>query len=436
LVEAIIESTARSCVGDRPRIARAILLEPFASGHRASYVRWIAESLLRSDVSVRLAAPRPVLDHPAIAALASAEVARGRLELLEVDAPKTAGAEGGVLALWRSERQMHAWFASVHRRASPAVNDGDLVIVPYLDYCFHSVAINGSPFRNAPWCAITMRTEFPRSGGDLSGRAWLRIKLLQRMLALPGLRAVFSIDPSVEGFVAGHAKDSRWRGLHYLPDPGEPVPLEPRALARRTLGLDEEQRVVLLFGSIDPRKGLAELLRGAAVLPDSARWTLLIAGQQTPTARALIRSWQSMHEVQPRLWVHDAFVEPSLAGTLFGACDVVWLGYPDHRSMSGVLVQAGLASKSVVAHEGTLIAMLAQRAGIGTICDVRSPQAVARSLVDAAHPDKLAAARHAGPAAFDSHRISSVGRAFVDLLLDRARVGELHPVSIDSQCVQ
>src|SRR5262249_3314641 len=157
----------------------------------------------------------------------------------------------------------------------------------------------------------------------------------------------------------------------------------------------DNQRGVLLFGSIDPRKGLGELLRGAAELAQRDNWTLLIAGEQTPESRAVIRSWQASCELRPRLWVHDGFVEPVLAGDLFAASDVVWLGYPGHRAMSGVLVQAGLAGKPVVAHEGTLIADLAKRAGIGEVCDVRSPEAVANSLVAAVQPDRVAAAIHA-----------------------------------------
>jgi glycosyltransferase involved in cell wall biosynthesis len=239
------------------------------------------------------------------------------------------------------------------------------------------------------------------------------------MLGQPGLQALFSIDPSTREFIAERSTDRRWSALRYLPDRAETVPVQPRAQARETLGLSTDQRVVLLFGSIDPRKGLPELLEGVAAREDGHRWTVLIAGRQTSEARVLINAWRASHEPGPHLWIYDAFVNPSLAGTLFGACDVVWVGYPAHRSMSGVLVQAGLAGKSVIAHEGTLVAGLAEQGGIGMVCDVRSPQAVARALGLAVHPDRLAAARTAGPLSFAAHRPESAAHAFMQALLPK-----------------
>jgi hypothetical protein len=87
--------------------------------------------------------------------------------------------------------------------------------------------------------------------------------------------------------------------------------------------------------------------------------------------------------------------------------------------MSGVLVQAALAGKSVVAHEGTLIAALAEQGGIGTVCDVRSPQAVARALGLAVQPDRLAAAQAAGPLSFAAHRPTNAAQAFMQALLPK-----------------
>jgi glycosyltransferase involved in cell wall biosynthesis len=396
-------------------VARAIVLEPFATGHRPTYVSWITDTLLRSNLDVHIAAPRSVLDHPAVVSLADATRGGSRARLIEVAAPPASSGRGGALSLWRFERQMHTWLAHAHRSAS-GVDGADLLVVPYLDYCYHYIAIHGSPFRGTRWCGITMRTEFPRQGLRLSARAALRLRLLRRLLGQPALHALFSIDPFAREFIAERSTDRRWSALRYLPDPADMMAVQPRSLARESLGLPSEQRVVLLFGSIDLRKGLPELLQGVAALADGNRWTVLIAGRQTPPARDLINSWRASNESGPQLWVHDAYVDPVLAGKLFGACDVVWVGYPTHNSMSGVLVQAGLAGKSVVAHEGTLTAALAEQGGFGTVCDVRSPQTVARALSLAVHPDRLAAAQATGPLYFAAHRRASVAQAFIQAL--------------------
>src|SRR5262249_45187753 len=96
--------------------ARAVVIEPFASGHRPSYVSWLASSLLRSDMDVCLIAAPPLLEHPGIVRLATAEGDRARLELVAVDAPpQSSAAASGVLGLWRFERSMYAWFAGAHR---------------------------------------------------------------------------------------------------------------------------------------------------------------------------------------------------------------------------------------------------------------------------------------------------------------------------------
>jgi len=401
--------------GKQQRPRRAVILEPGATGHRPTYVRWIAKGFLASAIPVAVVGPSELLQHPDLAGLAAGNGATAA-RFVQIAAPETRAARNSRLALWHNERALRSWYGAAHRAASPQA-DTDLVIVPYLDNCFHAIAALGSPFAATEWCGITMRTEFPNSGERETTPA--RTALLARILAQKGLRTLWSIDPRSHAYAGDRGVDGgpKWHKLRYLPDPSDMAASQTRHDARRSLSLSDESNVVLLYGSIDPRKGLEELLRGAASLSNTRKWTIIIAGQQTAEGADIVSRWSARaHAIGFELRALASRIDSSLTATLFAAADVIWTGYPNHKGMSGVLVQAAFCGKPVIGHCSGLVGELLRSSGIGVSCDVNAPREVSAALESAVDPRLAELAQLNGPRFFMQHRPEEFGHRLASVL--------------------
>jgi glycosyltransferase involved in cell wall biosynthesis len=285
-----------------------------------------------------------------------------------------------------------------------------------MDYCFHAIAALGSPFGSTPWCGITMRTEFAEHGDGENMRLAMRHVLLRRMLSEHTTRAVFSIDPRSQLELKRRASDRRYAKLRYLADPAELDPLPDRDTARSEFSIGRSQKALLLFGSSDLRKGLEEMLRGVAATKDPSEWTILIAGKQTDAAAETIAQWRSATDREPlSLRIVDGVVASSDVPRLFAAADAVWIGYPNHAAMSGVLVQAAMAGKPLIAQAGSLLGEIVTRTQMGVACDVTRANSVATALGKVS-TEQVAAAARLGPEKFSAHTTQAFGQCIVQAI--------------------
>jgi glycosyltransferase involved in cell wall biosynthesis len=281
----------------------------------------------------------------------------------------------------------------------------DMVIIPYLDYCFHAMALTGSPFGDTPWAAITMRlTHVP--GLDT------RRLLLRRLLRDPHLRLLFSLT----------ALDARWRRirgtskLRYLPDPGDLREPMDRDAARRDLGIPADALVILVYGTIDDRKGLVPLME-ALECASAPSAVLLVVGRQSAEIRNYVAAprFTSTRE-QARLIEVDQFVDDAMQGRAFAASDVVWLGYVGHSGMSGVLVLAGLARRAVIVTNAGELGRLAREHAFGPTVEAGDTEAIVAALREVNDPQVRARSAQACHRAFEAHQAMRVGREFFQAL--------------------
>lgn len=395
---------------------RALILEPDSTGHRPTYVRWIAHAFIASATPVLIVGPSELLRHSELEGLACGadSALTNFLEVAHIESSSFRARAKSRLGLLLNEHALRAWYGRAYN-ATGANPDADLVIIPYLDNCFHAIAIMGTPFGGCDWCGITMRTEFPEHDGTNP----TRMAFLSRMLAQRKLKRLWSIDPRSADYVQrrGNHEHSRWQKLHYLPDPSDMVVSQGKQDARRALRIEEQSKVVLLFGSIDTRKGLEELLRGAALLSNPHNWIIIIAGQQAPEAAGIISRWATRTPaIGFELKVFPSRINAELAATLFAATDVVWTGYPNHKGMSGVLVQAAFCGRPAIAHSRGLVSELIRSSGIGLSCDVTAPREVAKALEAALDPRIGTLAEINGPRYFAHHRPLEFGERLVSTL--------------------
>lgn len=350
-----------------------LVAEPHADGHRSSYVRWIVEGMAARNHTVLVVTTEAAADNPVLnSMLADKEriTIHTMPELRWNESPS-----GRFSLLWR-EWQYWRWFrrCGALARASARI---DAVVMPYLDYCFHVVALLGSPFRGLPWCAITMRTVVAEGESVRRGVRW---RLLPRILRQCSLTALFVISPSFTKRLEQINKGI-WRKLRYLADPGELRSVESRPRARELLDIPAAAFTLLVFGTIDERKGLLRLLPAVRQLSRSRDFRVLIVGRQSEEIRSALSNAEHAEMVRSRrLIILNRFVDDREQGLVFAASDAVWLGYENHEHMSGVMVLAGLAGLPIVATERGEIGQLARRLELGPVVNVTSIESVLQGL--------------------------------------------------------
>ncbi|WP_350029763.1 glycosyltransferase, partial [Caballeronia sp. INML5] len=81
---------------------------------------------------------------------------------------------------------------------------------------------------------------------------------------------------------------------------------------------------VLVYGAINERKGLFELIEALAQRPSAQSPTLVIAGAQDEDVRARLATAIAKLKA-PVPVVFDRFIPAEMELDLFSACDAVWL---------------------------------------------------------------------------------------------------------------
>lgn len=350
------------------------IIEPNFTGHRWRYVDWIAQAAVEAGHRCLVVTDTEYAVHPLSRRIVREARPDLRLALLDLHTvPRSPLRDISVYA------RFHDFYARALTEVSRSMRVR-LVVAPYADYFFYTLAGLGSPFGATPWIAIVMGMTFhhARLGLRTPRRPFvdpLKSLLFRRGMRARGLRQLLTIDPTLPGWFAG-TKPRRGAQLAYVADPFPETPAVDARLARARLGLDAHTRYLLVYGAISERKGIRELMQALTRKGDAP--CLVIAGEQDEETRTFIDA-HAPH-LTPAPVIFDRFVPEDMERDLFSACDAVWLGYRQHYGMSGVLVQAYRFGKPVIASADGLIGWFCRDGALGPLLDDLEPATIARAL--------------------------------------------------------
>ncbi len=325
--------------------ARLVIVDPHVSGHHSAYIRRIVEGAVARGMQCLVITSDDPAENPEFSKFKNLAGARlewvvERLQLPDSSSTASLSLLYRQFVFWRYFRR------ATKRLLNPA---SDHVLVPYLDDCSYAISLLGSPFGSTPWAGISMRAifHFPAVGikgvpGAMS--PGMQQYFFERLARDPHLSRLFFIDETVLSCttMAPELRDNS----RYLPDPSEPPVRMPKHVAREQLGLRQQDKVVLMYGAISQRKGFARLLNAMASpgLPNDV--IALVVGQFDNDCREALCRWLEEDIGRSRRIVFkDRYVSSAEEAQCLNACDMVWLAYENHLTMSGVLVQAGLSRK-------------------------------------------------------------------------------------------
>ncbi|MBW4441690.1 MAG: glycosyltransferase [Plectolyngbya sp. WJT66-NPBG17] len=172
--------------------------------------------------------------------------------------------------------------------------------------------------------------------------------------------------------------------IQHLPDPIEPQTTDSIEITtlRKQLGISESRKILLLFGFLDQRKGIYQILRAIKQLdPDIARsLCLLLVGQVDPKEQtSLMTTIQTIEKQTPvQIVLQDQFVKETFP--YFQLADIVLAPYQRHVGMSGILLQAAAVNKPILSSNYGLMGELVERYQLGEAIDSEDPSEIAVAL--------------------------------------------------------
>ncbi len=212
---------------------------------------------------------------------------------------------------------------------------------------------------------------------------WRNRITLDRILAHPQLQTVFCLDP----FVVEALKTNGDRAkIVTLADPVVSTPSTAIDIAayRAQLGIKTDRRVFLLFGALDRRKGIYQLLQAIELLPPalSQQMCLLLVGKTAATERAnLERQIVALRQHTPIQIIecYD-FIPEEEVSNYFQLADTILAPYQRHVGMSGILLLAAAAGKPVLSTDYGLMGELVRRYKLGIAVDATQPSELMQAL--------------------------------------------------------
>jgi glycosyltransferase involved in cell wall biosynthesis len=208
--------------------------------------------------------------------------------------------------------------------------------------------------------------------------------LLHRLLHHPQLQTLLCLDPFAAAELAQIPHPAE---VAYLPDPVQFRPSPEAALQhlRSRLGIDPHRRVLLLFGALDGRKGIDQLLAAIALLPASqceSLCLLLVGGTSAREQERIRAKSMEVRQTHPIQLIEDyRFVAEAEVPAYFQLADLVLAPYQRHVGMSGILLLAAAAGKPVLSSNYGLMGELVRRHQLGIAVDSTQPWAIAQGLL-------------------------------------------------------
>ncbi len=301
---------------------RVAVFEPEAEGHHlALYTRAILTEMVARGWEVEFVTTKRAAEHPACESIRPLIGEQVRVSYM-ADHPTRDGAPD--FERLRDQFKRFANYKSAFR-SLPAV---DAVFMVNLDQADLPMAVLGSPFGTTPLVGILIGRQFHIheagiKAGPLKRRDKLMRPIFERLLRIRFLKRVLVVDESF----ADWAAKSNLHGaskVGYLPDVASFQPLEGSHLPRIELGIPANVIVLLLYGALSERKGVADAISAVSHPECPEQVCLLLAGRQDAFVRdsMLGPSATSLRE-QGRLFELDRFLNDEDESRVFEVADLV-----------------------------------------------------------------------------------------------------------------
>jgi glycosyltransferase involved in cell wall biosynthesis len=379
-----------------------MLFDLYLGGHHGNYIRYLIDYACQqpvvSAIDIVVLPQFLEMHRDTVAAIASYQ--QSTIQIVPIAADEVASLGDRSSGLSRAIWNVREWqiFCKYARKLQTTH-----ATMMYLDTCELPLTL-GLP-SPCPFSGIYFRPTFhygmfANYHPDLKERLkqWRNRFTLDRILAHPQLQKVFCLDPfAVEAlkadFLGRRLNQQENAKIVALADPVRAAPSTSldSATYHTQLGIEADRRVFLLFGALDGRKGIYQLLAAIELLPPalSQQMCLLLVGKTNAAERANIEQKITALRQNVPIQIIECydFIPEDEVPKYFQIADLVLATYQRHIGMSGILLLAAAAGKPVLSTDYGLMGELVRQYRLGLAVDATQPpelmQALARCLTEA-----------------------------------------------------
>lgn len=342
-----------------------LIFEPDASGHHSGYLYHLIINFLQNDYSYKLiilVSPNFFLKHPQILQKTlSPRVQWIKLtenEFLEWQKPKTV-----------FKRSVLEWDLFCHYAKS---YNSVLGFFMYIDYL--QLAVLTQPVPPCPISGILFRptlVNYPANSWKEKLNYWRKNITLKFFTKNKNLDSLFCLDPFATTYIQ---KNWNTEKVKFLPDPVQVYPTtKTKSEVKIGLGIDESKTVFLIFGYLDSRKGIADVMEAIGEISGekSQKGCLLIVGPWEENERKLfdIQLPKVKQTTGFQIVVKDSFVKDEDIQQYFKVADYAFALYNKHFGMSAIMVRAAAAQKPLISSNFGLIGKIVVENELGITID-------------------------------------------------------------------
>lgn len=199
--------------------------------------------------------------------------------------------------------------------------------------------------------------------------------------------SIFSLDPYFVKF--WRSRNSGVSKIKYLSDPvvgsGAKEIVGDDLRDKSTVFKGNDTLKLFMFGSLQRRKGIIQLLKCLSILEESkAKIKLVIAGIVQKSILLEVNRLLEQHQNQSRgsvkVQLENKYLDEKELSEYIGRCDIVLMPYIRFAGSSGVYLRAVDAGKPVITQNYGLLGAYVRLFGNGVVCDTRKPAAIAKAI--------------------------------------------------------
>jgi glycosyltransferase involved in cell wall biosynthesis len=207
---------------------------------------------------------------------------------------------------------------------------------------------------------------------------------LWRLSNHPNFHTLLSLDSYAVKFIGRHFP--KLNTVH-LPDP---IYLEEKSNDKKPFefkngqDIENHRKVFLMFGNLDERKGIFQVLESLSKLDRSLheRICLIFAGKMD--AKILKDFQENVHRIiddsQVQIISQLRFLSEEEVESLFEISDIVLAPYQNHVGMSGILLLAAVHQKAVISQNFGLMGELVRRFKLGMTVDSLNLESISQAI--------------------------------------------------------
>jgi glycosyltransferase involved in cell wall biosynthesis len=201
--------------------------------------------------------------------------------------------------------------------------------------------------------------------------SWRKNLTLKLFVKSNSLDSLFNLDPFATDFIQQNWKTNK---VKFLPDPVQVYPsTKSVAELRNDLQIKPNRKVFLIFGFLDSRKGISEVMEAVSKFSkeNASKTTILIVGPWEESERKKFDEKIDgiLQNSDIQIITKDEFIQDEEIQAYFKVSDYILALYAKHIGMSAIMVRAAAAQKPFLTHNFGLMGKIVTENQLGMIVE-------------------------------------------------------------------